>query len=70
MRSLVGHKGLYYHSRQRELYGYMLPLPTKSHAGTHTHQLREEAQGCTMMDEAAVTPFFAEAVVRSPLEEA
>ena len=37
MRSLVGHKGLYYHSRQRELYGYMLPLPTKSHAGTsHT----------------------------------
>ena len=37
MRSSVGHKRLYHHSRQRELYGYMLPLPTKSHAGTlHT----------------------------------
>ena len=37
---------------------------------THAHQLREEAQGCRMMDEAAIAPLLAEAVVRSPLEEA
>lgn len=40
MRALVGHKRLYYHSRQQELYGYMLPLPTKPHADTlHTEYL-------------------------------
>ena len=66
-------------ARYRSFYGDrhldaqpMPPTLIDTHTHTHTPPSwgRRPRAGCTMMDEAAVTPFFAEAVVRSPLEEA